>query len=193
MINRIMNFFRRLFPVKTEGYGETSGEINIGLIIGHDQKAQGAVSFDGTSEYLYNSKVASLTGITHTNRNNGGIAGAVKELKRLGFNSSCEMHLNAYNGKAKGFEILVLKGDLESIRHARLVAETFKSKFPDHVMRGDNGLKLISNKDRGGGNLQTAKNHGMKVAILMEPFFCDNKADYIPAQLLADFYKEALK
>lgn len=193
MLARILRFFRRIKPIKTEGYGETVGEINIGLIVGHDQKAQGAFSFNGLSEYHYNSKVASLTGITTTTRNNGGVTGAVKELKRLGFNSSCEMHLNAYNGKAKGFEILVLKDDLESIRYARLVAETFKAKFPNRVMRGDNGLKIISNKERGGGNLQAAKDYGMKVAILVEPFFCDNKDDYIEPTLLAEFYKDSLK
>ena len=126
------------------------------------------------------------------NRNDGGVKGAAKRLVKKKVNATLEPHKNAYNGKAKGFEILVLKGDSLSRHYAELFAEAFKVKFPDRVLRGYKGIKEVSGRDNGAANLRASKNAGAEVALLSESFFIDNPNEWIEPREMAHFWAENL-
>jgi len=181
---------------KSEGYGERPvPKSNWGIIIPHSIKSPGATSFDGkTNEYCYGHAMAKLlTPLPYETRNEAGVKGAVRKLKALGVNCTLEPHGNAYRGEAKGCEILVLEGDTESERAARLILEDFNELFSQRVLRHDNGIKWVTSKDRGYYNLKVAKNLGMRVAILSELHFIDNSHDYMPVEAQADFWKRHIR
>lgn len=185
-------------PTKVEipptlGYGELKPKW--GIIVPHTKDASGAVSPTREwNEYKYGLQLAYLLSpIPHATRDNIGVYGASKLLIKNGCNCSIEPHLNAYNGKAEGFEILVLKGDDPSIEEARRIADEFATAFPFRKLRADKGVKIVSPKERGGSNLVSAKNAGMKVALLSEAFFIDNPNEWISPQEMANFWKSVLK
>lgn len=176
----------------TLGYGELKAKW--GIIVPHTAEASGAMSpTKEWSEYEYGLKLAYLLSpMPHATRDNIGVYGAAKLLVKEGCNCSIEPHLNAYNGIAEGFEILVLKDDSASLTEAIRIAKAFELMFPSRKMRARGGVKSISPKDRGGSNLVSAKKAGMKVALLSEAFFIDNKTDWIPPLDMAAFWKEVL-
>lgn len=193
----LKQWFKNLFKKKEEsvpgGYGNGSRVNHWGVIIPHELKAPGANSPMGLSEYHFALKMVQTMSFPYRTRDGVGVYGAAKALKGIACNASIEPHLNAYNGKASGFEILVLKDDTDSISMARLIAEEFARQFPGRKMRADNGIKLVTSKDRGGANLVAAKNAGMKIALLSEAFFIDNPDDYISPEKMAEFWNSVLR
>jgi N-acetylmuramoyl-L-alanine amidase len=175
------------------GYGEKpEPKYKFGIIIPHTKNSPGASSPDKVSEYRYALEMAPTIGLKYYTRDEAGVLGAAKNLANWGANASLECHLNAYNGAAKGFEILVLADDTESARVAELMAEIFKQKYPDRVLRHSNGVKKIKSGDRGYSNLRDAKKAGMKIALLSEAFFIDNPAEWISPEEMGKFWKEVL-
>jgi len=177
---------------KSEGYGEkTVPKLTWGLVIPHTIVSPGASSFDKTTnEYRYGLEMAeALSPIPYATRNKKGVKGAILELKEQGVNCSLEPHGNAYNGQSRGSEILVLKGDKESERAARHILEDFNELNPQRVLRHDNGIKWIEKGDRGYTNLKTAKNLGMRVALLSELHFIDSSRDFMTVQDQANFWR----
>lgn len=173
--------------------GSVSATIKWGIIIPHVKKAGGADTPDGKiDEYDYGLKMVDKLDMPYETRDSGGVKGAAKRLKKRGVTASLEPHKNAYNGKAEGFEILVLASDSLSIEFAELIAEAFAKKFPDRKIRGRGGLKKLKKGDRGAGNLIAAKKAGMKVALLSEAFFIDNPAEWIEPDVMAKFWTENL-
>jgi hypothetical protein len=176
------------------GYGEKPApKFTWGLIVPHTKSSGGASSKEkNINEYNYGLKLAALMPIPRETRDEGGVSLAAKRLKLKGCNASLEPHKNAYNGTAKGFEILVLENDSESIRVAEIMAENFKAKYPTRVLRHTNGVKKIKSGDRGYSNLIAAKKEGMKIALLGEAFFIDNPAEWIEPEEMAKFWMENL-
>jgi hypothetical protein len=176
------------------GYGEKPEPKYIwGLIIPHTKNSGGASSKEKKmNEYEYGLKFASYMPQPRETRDEGGVPLAAKRLKIKGCNASLEGHKNAYNSTAKGFEILVMETDLESIRVAEIIAQNFKQANPDRVLRHGNGVKKIKPGDRGYSNLKSAKDNGMKIALLAEDFFIDNPAEWIEPSVLAEFWKNNL-
>lgn len=174
----------------TIGYGELKAKW--GIIIPHTAKAQGAESPSGESEYHYALQMFTGSALPRRTRDEGGVYGAAKDLVKLGCNCTLEPHLNAYNGRAQGFEILVLEGDKASIAEAKRIAYEFGNSFSNHLLRGDGGVKVISKSDRGGSNLASSKSAGAKVALLSEAFFLDNTSDYIDKTLMKLFWERVL-
>lgn len=177
---------------KAGGYGEPVPKYKFGLIIPHNKKAQGAESPSGVSEYKYALEMAPHAGFKYYTRDEAGVLGASKNLAKWGISASLEPHLNAYNGKAKGFEILALATDSESIKLAEFIAEEFKQAFPGRVIRQGNGVKKVVKGDRGYQNLIDAKKGGMKIALLSEAFFIDNASEWIDPKEMAAFWKSVL-
>lgn len=193
----IKNLFRRRKTPPRDnhnGYGEGKDFIpNWGIIIPHEKRAPGATSYNGKySEYIYGMIMAQGIGLPYKTRDNGGVYGAAKKLVSEGVNATLEPHYNAYNGKAKGFEILVLKNDSLSAHYARLFIDDFKLEFPNRVARGDNGIKWISKGDRGYYNLINAKSAGAKVVLLSELFFGDNESDFLRTDEQSHFWRSQL-
>lgn len=176
------------------GYGEAEpAELRWGIIVPHESKRPGAYNYDKTiSEYNYGLVMCKSLPFPCETRDSGGVYGAAKKLKAKGVNATLEPHYNAFNGKASGCEILVLAGDKESERVARLILNGFKQKYPHRILRGSDGIKFVSKGDRGYYNLVNAKSAGSKIRLLSELFFGDNKSDYMKPEDQADFWKEHL-
>ena len=131
----------------------------IAIIIGHGNGDGGADTWNGSNEFEYNSLVAEYVKnessqlIETFYRTSSGIVGVAAKAVAWKPDICIELHLNSYNGLAKGCEVLVLEGDKESEKLARNFAVSFAIKF-QRVVRGDKGVKWIGNRDRGAASLR---------------------------------------
>lgn len=169
----------------------------VALIVGHGNGDSGAMGWNGVSEFDYNASVASAIEMSLTEkevkvffRGSSGIAGVAKQAVKWGADIVIELHLNAFNSKAKGCEVLCLEGDLLSGEKAKSFAKLFCEKF-NRVKRRDAGVNWISSSDRGGLSLRSLSS--TSYAILVEPFFIDNKEEWIDPKEYASFLKEWIK
>jgi hypothetical protein len=192
----LKRFFRRLVsapaPVANDfGSGEEL-KYSWGYIVPHTAKAAGAVGYRGLqkfSEYQYGLEVAEINRVflPFETRDNGGVLAAALKLKAKGANASIEAHLNAFNGKVGGAEILVLDGDAESYDMAQNLLAAFALEFPNFNIRG---VKRRKSGDTGYFNLMQAKAAGMRIALLTEFFFIDS--EYIAPEAMAAFIRKNL-
>jgi len=196
LISKIKNLFRgnsdyREHSTVINDYG--SGEettYNWGYIVPHTKATGGATNGDGSlREYDYGLTVAKLNraAIPFDTRDSGGVKGAAKRLIKVGATASIEAHLNSYNKKVKGAEILVMKGDAASIEAAENLLAAFALAFPSHTIRG---VKKKRKGDRGFYNLNQARKAGMKIRLLTEFFFIDS--EFISEKDMADFLADNL-
>ncbi len=171
-----------------------------GFVVPHTKAKAGAVLKNSQGkvleqEYFYGKEMlqllkAKLPELTVATRDEGGLAGAYGWLNIEGCTASIEPHLNAYNKKAQGYEVLVLKGDELSARYAKELIYLYKALYPNKV---DRKVKYVSAGDRGFSNLYEAKKKGMQVALLTELFFIDSAFDYVPKPDMADFFYRFLE
>ena len=205
LLNWIKNLFKKESP-KTEapskpnlpeipdssnssGTPSSSEKLNkkIVLIVGHSPTDSGAIGWNKVKEFDYNLQVAKMLnkshGLDYIIRGKGGIAGSALEAIAKNPDLILEMHLNAYNGKAKGCCALVLKGDEASAVYARKFTKMFCDKF-SRVLRSDKGILWVDSSDRGGFSLSVLK--PAKAAILLESFFIDNPDEWVSVE---DYYK----
>lgn len=164
------------------------------VIIGHNRKAQGAVAYNGQSEYVFNTIVAKRMyeyckanypdiDMHVIDRDTGDISGAASKLKTLlPVNVSLELHLNDASGDPRGCEILVYKGDnhykdavILADKITDWISEEYKIK-ERHVIEVDSykadGVKSLADKERGAWNLKAMDQAGANVSLLIEPCFC---------------------
>ena len=179
-------------PVKESSDGSDK---KIAILIGHGQGDGGATCWNGTTEHDYNKKVAEIIKSKMPNvtlyfkSKVGDWAPVYVQMAVSRPDVSIELHLNAYNGQAKGCEVLITS------EAARSLGEKFASMFClkfGRVMRGSRGIKWLGNGDRGFGNVYSASKVSKK-AILLESFFCDNKAEWIDPEVYAEFLIGFLK
>ena len=194
-----MKFFKWLKSIfvkeqNSHGYGKPEA-LKWGVIVPHTQKAPGAVTKGGVvSEYNYAGFMAQKMKFSYFYRDGIGVLGAAKKLAQYGgCNASLEPHLNAFNNRARGFEILVMEGDRLSYDIAENIATAFKEAYPDRILRHGNGVKVVKKGDAGFYNLRDAKRGGMKVALLSEAFFIDNPDEWIDQIDMAKFWESVLK
>lgn len=202
LFNWIINIFKKKESPKTEApkpiepkpveptpIPEPKKGLNkkVVLIVGHSPTDSGAIGWNKVEEFAYNLEVAKMLnkshGIDYVIRGKGGIAGAALEAITKNPDLILEMHLNAYNGKAKGCCALVLKGDETSAVYARKFTKMFCDKF-GRVLRSDNGVLWVDSSDRGGFSLSVLK--PARAAVLLESFFIDNPDEWISVE---DYYK----
>lgn len=169
----------------------------VAIIVGHGNGDSGAMGWNGVSEFDYNSAVAKSLEISDTEkeikafyRSASGITGVAAAAVKWNPDIVIELHLNAFNGKALGCEVLCLQGHTASGEKARDFAEKFAAKF-NRVKRRDNGVNWIASSDRGGLSLK--KLSSVQYSILVEPFFIDNKNEWIDQQEYAGFLKEWIR
>jgi len=170
---------------------------NVAIIIGHGAGDSGAVG-NGTNEFAYNSKVAQLVleskehgkNIKLFWRDSRGISGVNGDVKKYNDDLSIELHLNSYNGSAKGCEVLTLAKDEVSIKIARDFSDKFCAKF-NRIKRDGDGVKELNPKDRGHYSLLSVNDP--PPSILVEPFFIDNTNEFIQPEVYAKFIIEWLK
>lgn len=201
--NWIKNLFKKESPKTEDPKNDTSRDLTqpnssetpssskpkkkIVLIVGHSPTDSGAIGWNKVKEFDYNLQVAKMLnkshGLDYVIRGKGGIAGAALEAIAKNPDLILEMHLNAYNGKAKGCCALVLKGDDASAAYARKFTKMFCDKF-NRVLRSDKGILWVDSSDRGGFSLSVLK--PAKAAILLESFFIDNPDEWVSVE---DYYK----
>jgi N-acetylmuramoyl-L-alanine amidase len=201
-LQAILRFFKKTKPVPppTEKPIEISvpdvvvakpKRKKIAIIIGHGNGDSGAGGWNGVEEYNYNHKAASLVAeavVDHEiklfYRTSSGIVGVASRVVLWQPDISIELHCNAYNSSASGCEVLVIDGDSKSGELARSFAASFSGKF-SRKLRGDKGVKWLSKSDRGYASLSVLK--PVNQAILVEPFFIDNKEEWVDVNDYANF------
>ena len=169
-----------------------------GMVCGHTKANQGLTYTVGDSvytEYIYGTIMIPHCYVPWNTREEKGsvksqLARSVDSLvKHQGVNATIEIHQNAFNGKARGFEIWYLDGDELS----RSYAEEFVFQFGEQFFtRRNRGAKKARRSDRAYHNLIGAKLGGAKVALLAEMFFGDNENDYMSPNTQASFWRSVL-
>ena len=168
--------------------------MKIAIVVGHNERAQGAVSVDGTSEFTRNSRLAEMirdhdareVGIFF--RTPGG--GYSREIDRVyasvnEANPKCsiELHFNGGPPRARGAETLS-----SGTRKSMLLAREVHSRYVRVMDNGDRGIKARARHERGGRSLW----QGRAPAILTEPFFGSNAEDWRRANARMDQLAEAI-
>lgn len=159
--------------------------MKIAIIVGHDEKAQGATTFNKITEYEFNTFIAetikSLHGFKvshgiqkfmalHVFNRNQGWQSVVNQLKANDISMSVELHLNSFSKIATGTESLYLENDLPSKDLAQHLSFRIAKNFNSRL-RGDSGTVAVSSGERGYQNLNFARQAGVKFAVLVEPAF----------------------
>jgi N-acetylmuramoyl-L-alanine amidase len=211
LMGKIFNFFKRLFskkenkPVEPKLPVETPVETpkpieipsvetyqlnkKVAILVGHGAGDSGAMCFNGMAEHEYNKRVSQILQAkfpslqVYFKSSVGGWAPVYAKLSMFRPDLSIELHLNAYNGKAFGCEVLITS------EKARSLGELFSSRFCNQfgrTKRGTKGIKWLSSGDRGFGNVYSASKCS-KVALLVEPFFCDNQNEYLSIEEYSEF------
>ena len=90
-----------------------------------------------------------------------------------------ESHLNAFNGTAKGMEVLYYTNSTKSKPYAQRVNDKLDDVFTDRGIKPRSDLYILRDTDC--------------PAILIEYFFCDNKEDYAKADTVEEMRVLALK
>lgn len=203
MLNFLKSFFKKIYQNsqtnkvnKIIAKTEKPNTLNWGFVVPHEKKAQGASLYDKSmTEYVYwqvvyHWFVSKFKNVPFSYRDSGGLSAAYKELKKNNCNASLEWHYNAFNGEANGYCVLVLKGDSLSAEYAELLLNVLSRRFPN---RKNRGIKYVSSGTNGALNLIRAKENGMKIALLPEPFFGDVKSEFVNEELMADIINEFIE
>ena len=169
----------------------------IAIIVGHgdyDAKGNfdtGAQNWNGESEFAYQSKVANMIAeyaypkeVKVFWRKGRGIAGVAKDAMAWNPDITVELHNNSFNKIAKGCEVLVIKKDHVSLKCGQDFAAKYCKEF-GRVMRDGDGVKELEGSDRGAFSLKQVNDP--PPSILLEPFFGDNKNDWMEARPYAKF------
>lgn len=192
---KLLQWAKNLFK-KKESVLENKKINKVAIIIGHGNGDSGAMGWNGMSEFNYNSFVADEIERANTgkeirifHRGSSGIAGVAAKAMLWKGDITIEMHLNAFNGKAKGCCVLTLKDDV-SIKMGRKFSEAFCKKF-NRVMRDGDGVVELEKGDRGHFSLACVNDPAP--SILIEPFFIDNEDEHIEMMTYANFLIEWIK
>lgn len=160
----------------------------IGIVIGHGRQGDsGAVSLDGTTEWQYNEEVANaiqdlcpsavIIPATAESSYAAHQREVTRRLKAKKVSCALELHFNAFDGNAKGFEYLFFHQHFDSQRLAQHIRDVHATRAPNGFNRG------VKSRDTGSrGALFLAPNDFPRV--ICEPFFGDNRVDW-------DTYKNA--
>ncbi len=135
--------------------------MRIAFVVGHNSKSQGAMSYQGESEYLFNLKVGSKLKNVFVKDDD-----YLDELK--GFDLIIELHFNAFKGDAFGAESLVRSHD----ENAASISEFLLEHFCNHFKIRNRGVKYISKRMRGYKNLLQ---YGDTPSLIFEPCFADRR------------------
>jgi N-acetylmuramoyl-L-alanine amidase len=150
------------------------------LIVGHDIREQGAVSCSGETEFVFNSRLAGrieemcvaaggveLVRVWRAPRGYARLPGAINA---TGADLAVELHFNAATGLATGTETLCLAGSQLGTEYAKI----FQSNMVSAMGLISRGVKPTLASGRGGLFLSKTA----MPAVLLEPFFGDNPADW---------------
>jgi len=179
----------------------------VAIIIGHDSKEQGASVYTGSTEYVWNSNVAEIMlqkaselDLRVFSRDGIGRQGVADLVGAFAPKLSIELHLNSFQTKALGCEVLYHADNPEDKELAQDLANMISDNFKTRL-RADKGAKAIDMGDRGHINLLSVLEKGVDHVLLVEPCFAnietseskaiiENPEKY--AEVLLDFIKKVL-
>lgn len=159
----------------------------IGLLVGHNQRDQGAVNCFGESEFSFNERIAKT--VFDALRNLGIPAVILYRPVVGGYTFQCEhvrdeakyhkvkavisLHFNA--GGGKGCEVLVAENcPKKSIIFADLITDLLAESY-GMKQRGHDGVKTVSHDHRGAYELYALRDAGV-ASCIVEPAFNDDRA-----------------
>lgn len=182
--------------------------MKVAICVGHSRRILGrldggAVSVDGTSEHEFNSEIAGLLadklrayGIKSNIFDSYGGSGyttamrdAAEQVRRYNADLAVELHFNAADGRASGFEYLCHHKSAKGHKLADLCLAEHKQAYP---LLKSRGVKTLAPDDRG----YLFVNYTHCPAVLCEPFFGDNIREWrvykSDMKKLADTYAAAI-
>ncbi len=175
-------------------------KMKIAIIEGHGDKSSkgidtGSVQWNGMTELAYTRECTVLINLrkdefkheVKTFTQFPTVGDAAHQVLAWKPDMSMELHTNAYNGKAKGCQCNVLSNDPASLKVGRKFSEMFCKKF-NRVLRDGDGVLEAGRNERGVYNLAVVE--ALPVSILCEPFFGDNKAEWISPDVYVSFLIE---
>lgn len=166
---------------------------NIAIIVGHTKESQGAETYNGESEYIFNTRVAEIVSKRLNSvksleakiffRDNGGLYGAANEIKEhfKTVDMTFELHFNAFKKVAFGTECLIAEngGRYQDYKKCFELADILTDRFSEIYNmreRHDDGVKAVEKGDRGEYNLRIMHRiTKTPVALLFEPCFMNIK------------------
>lgn len=159
--------------------------MNLGIIIGHTEEAQGARTYNGVSKLKYNRFIAhNLKRLHNYHKINGhasfskllvisrneGWPSVQNQIKANNIDITIELHFNSFDRPARGVETLAISGDLASEDFAQHISSKIAKEYSS-PLRHQNGVYDVSRKERGYNNLSVVKAAGVQTAVLVEPGF----------------------
>lgn len=161
------------------------------FIVGHNQKAQGAVNYLGESEWVFNQRVAKKASMRLAEKGvrsavvfrpagfgyNAQVAGVKKQVGVLGSLFAFELHFNgSENPAAGGCEVLVRKTDSKmDDMVGDFITDQLNEKFAIKE-RGNDGLQVVAEGHNGYGMLHALWEVGC-LAVIVEPCFALNRKE----------------
>lgn len=180
-------------------HAESRGQVKLGIIVGHESRAQGAqmASPFKIYEYSFNKDIANraqaYARAKHPNvivevilRDGIGISGAYLKARKALCDAVVELHFNAANTRAHGSETLCT-ADTNDVDFAHVMHDMVCQVFE----RGNasRGVKCISRSDRGNINVHSFPGGAN---CLLEPFFGDNETEAKAAMEKKDHYAQGI-
>lgn len=176
---------------------------SLAIIVGHSKNKQGSSSYKGVSEYVFNSKIASMmTDLLKEYsdevewrifyRDDVGIYGVaelVYEWKR-DCDLTLELHFNSFKKPARGCEVLVNENasNIERcIFYADIITDELAKEYgiiQRNVTADHDGIRFVGEGDRGYKNLSVMQEATAKCSLLIEPCFANFET--LEAKLIID-------
>ena len=158
----------------------------IGIVVGHNERAQGADNYLGESEWVFNSRIAKklhakltevgIASVVIFRPKRGGysheVSSVIRQLLDLGCKFSIHLHFNSAGKGAMGVETLVADTRSTYDNAWGKVFSDILNETYDFIERGKDGVKTLSRKHRGATMLYAAKKVGI-TGVLPEPCFGD--------------------
>lgn len=161
-------------------------DIIVGIVVGHNEKRQGATNFLDESEWVFNKRIAyklqaalSEAGIKSFvvfRPKTGGYrhecSSVAKELVRLKVTHAICLHFNSAGKGARGCEVLIPPTHtLEDDRFADILTDILNEEYGFYE-RAKDGIKTVPSGHNGFGMLDAIRDQGI-ISVLPEPAFGD--------------------
>lgn len=165
----------------TVGVGPT-----IGIVVGHNERAQGATNYLNESEFVFNSRIAlklqvkladaGIRSVIIFRPKTGGykheVRSVVRELKDHDCSFSIHLHFNSAGRGAKGVETLIAQTATDrDDAWADVFSDTLNEEYGFYE-RAKDGVKTVPTGHNGAGMLYAVKRAGI-TPVLPEPCFGD--------------------
>jgi N-acetylmuramoyl-L-alanine amidase len=188
MIGVPMTSFLTKPPTVQSNSNQLSIASNFAIIVGHNEKSQGAVNYLNETEFVFNKRIANKLQVKLLEKTfnshiiyrptSGGytyeVNSVVAECKKLNIKYAIELHFNSIAGTALGCEVLITDSkDEKDNQLANIITDLLNEKLGIKE-RGFDGVVVVSEQHRGSKMLYSLKNAGI-LSCIVEPCFANIK------------------